>query len=70
MKKNERLLPVRWMSNEALKDGSFSTASDVWSFGVLMWEVTSFAQLPYYGKTNDQVSHAVSYFGWTWLFLV
>ncbi|CAL8404701.1 unnamed protein product [Boreogadus saida] len=49
------LLPVRWMSPESLKDGVFTTNSDVWSFGVVMWEVVTLAEQPYQGMSNEQV---------------
>lgn len=40
-------IAVRWAAIEAIVDGRFSVASDVWSFGVTMWEVFSFASRPY-----------------------
>ncbi|XP_034540942.1 insulin-like growth factor 1a receptor [Notolabrus celidotus] len=49
------LLPVRWMSPESLKDGVFTTMSDVWSFGVVLWEIATLAEQPYQGMTNEQV---------------
>ncbi|KAG8454851.1 hypothetical protein GDO86_001174 [Hymenochirus boettgeri] len=49
------LLPVRWMSPESLKDGVFTAFSDVWSFGVVLWEITSLAEQPYQGLSNEQV---------------
>ncbi|XP_075217094.1 insulin-like receptor [Lycorma delicatula] len=49
------LLPVRWMAPESLKDGVFSTSSDVWSFGVVLWEMATLASQPYQGLSNDQV---------------
>ena len=57
--KGEQALPVRWMAPEAFIYGRFSTEGDVWAFGVVMWEVFSFAMQPYYGKMNDQVMNEV-----------
>uniref|UniRef100_A0A4W3GZ00 Tyrosine-protein kinase receptor n=1 Tax=Callorhinchus milii TaxID=7868 RepID=A0A4W3GZ00_CALMI len=49
------LLPVRWMAPESLKDGVFTTYSDVWSFGVVLWEISMLAEQPYQGLSNEQV---------------
>uniref|UniRef100_A0ACB8G7G7 Uncharacterized protein n=1 Tax=Sphaerodactylus townsendi TaxID=933632 RepID=A0ACB8G7G7_9SAUR len=49
------LLPVRWMSPESLKDGIFNTQSDIWSFGVVLWEIATLAEQPYQGMSNEQV---------------
>jgi serine/threonine protein kinase len=43
------------MSIESLTDGVYSTAGDVWSFGVVMWEVMSLAKMPYSIWTNHEV---------------
>lgn len=40
-------LPWRWLAIETLRDSIFSIQSDIWSFGVLTWEVFSLAELPY-----------------------
>ena len=53
------VLPIRWMSPEAVVYGKFTTQSDVWSFGVVMWEVFSFAMQPYYGVTNEEVTQMI-----------
>nr|UVI03456.1 insulin receptor [Grapholita molesta] len=54
-KGSKGLLPVRWMSPESLKDGVFSSSSDVWSFGVVLWEMATLAMQPYQGLSNEQV---------------
>lgn len=55
----QAILPVRWMPPEALIYGKFSVEGDVWSFGVVMWEVFSFALQPYYGLSNEEVTEAI-----------
>ncbi|XP_023210808.1 insulin-like peptide receptor isoform X2 [Centruroides sculpturatus] len=49
------LLPVRWMAPESLKDGVFTSQSDVWSYGVVLWEMATLASQPYQGLSNEQV---------------
>ncbi|KAH9366071.1 hypothetical protein HPB48_000511 [Haemaphysalis longicornis] len=46
---SKSLLPVRWMPPESILYGRFTTDSDVWSFGVVLWEVFSYGLQPYYG---------------------
>lgn len=52
---NRRPLPVRWMSPEAIAYGSFTTDSDVWAFGVVLWEIFSFGLQPYCGFSSQEV---------------
>ncbi|XP_066980698.1 proto-oncogene tyrosine-protein kinase ROS isoform X4 [Macrobrachium rosenbergii] len=58
-KEGEGLLPVRWMSPESLVDGVFTSHSDVWAFGVLLWEILTLGQQPYPARTNLEVLHYV-----------
>ena len=47
------MLPVRWLPPEAFVDGKFTTYSDIYSYGVLMWEIFTFAKLPYEEYDNE-----------------
>ena len=47
-------MPIRWMSPQALC-GHFSVASDVWSYGVVLWEMVTLADTPYSIYNNHQV---------------
>ena len=49
------LLPVRWMAPEALNTLQFSHQTDVWSYGVLLWELYTCGGQPYAGFTNQEV---------------
>ncbi|KAK2903220.1 hypothetical protein Q8A67_007933 [Cirrhinus molitorella] len=50
------VLPIRWMAWECILMGKFTTASDVWAFGVTLWEMLSVCQeQPYSHMTDEQV---------------
>ena len=53
------LRPVRWMAPEALITGACTVQSDVWAFGVLIWEVFSHGAMPHCELTNKEVVEAV-----------
>uniref|UniRef100_A0A665UAT4 Tyrosine-protein kinase n=1 Tax=Echeneis naucrates TaxID=173247 RepID=A0A665UAT4_ECHNA len=52
--------PVKWSAPEVIKFCKFSSKSDVWSFGVLMWEVYNEGRLPYENRTNAEVVESLS----------
>lgn len=58
-KRGEGLLPVRWMAPESLMDGIFTTQSDVWAFGILIWEILTLGHQPYPAHSNLDVLNYV-----------
>ena len=57
---NRKPLPIKWMSPESIKFSDFSVKSDVWSFGILVWEVMTLGSPPYPGFTNEQTIEYIS----------
>jgi len=58
-RKSEGRLPIRWMAPEALYDNVYTTKTDVWSFGVLMWEIVTLGSTPYPGMSGSEVMKRV-----------
>uniref|UniRef100_A0A3B4A533 Ephrin type-A receptor 8 n=1 Tax=Periophthalmus magnuspinnatus TaxID=409849 RepID=A0A3B4A533_9GOBI len=52
-------IPIRWTAPEAITYRKFSSSSDVWSYGVVMWEVMSYGERPYWNLTNRDVIKSV-----------
>ncbi|XP_069027901.1 tyrosine-protein kinase ITK/TSK [Embiotoca jacksoni] len=52
--------PVKWSAPEVIKYCKFSSKSDVWSFGVLMWEVYNEGRLPYENRSNTEVVESLN----------
>ncbi|MEQ2203718.1 Ephrin type-A receptor 6 [Xenoophorus captivus] len=48
-------IPIRWTAPEAIAYGKFSSASDVWSYAIVMWEVMSYGERPYWEMSNQDV---------------
>ncbi|KAF7704683.1 ALK tyrosine kinase receptor isoform X1 [Silurus meridionalis] len=49
------MLPVKWMPPEAFMEGIFTSKTDTWSFGVLLWEIFSMGYMPYPSRSNQEV---------------
>lgn len=58
-RKSEGRLPIRWMAPESLFDNIFTTKTDVWSFGILMWEIVTLGSTPYPGLAAAEVMRRV-----------
>ncbi|KAM8715275.1 hypothetical protein ACLKA7_002343 [Drosophila subpalustris] len=56
---SKSLLPVRWMPSESILYGKFTTESDIWSFGVVLWEIYSYGMQPYSGYSNPEVINLI-----------
>ena len=56
-KKSDGPLPVKWMAIESIRDRVFSTESDVWAFGIVLWEMFSLGKTPYPGVEACDLYH-------------
>ncbi|XP_028846132.1 ephrin type-A receptor 3 isoform X2 [Denticeps clupeoides] len=52
-------IPIRWTAPEAIAYRKFTSASDVWSYGIVLWEVMSYGERPYWEMSNQDVIKAV-----------
>ncbi|CAL8256711.1 unnamed protein product [Merluccius merluccius] len=52
-------IPVRWTAPEAIAYRKFTSASDVWSYGIVTWEVMSYGERPYWDMSNQDVINAI-----------
>ncbi|XP_069561926.1 ephrin type-A receptor 7 isoform X4 [Brachyistius frenatus] len=52
-------IPVRWTAPESIQYRKFTSASDVWSYGIVMWEVMSYGERPYWDMSNQDVIKAI-----------
>ncbi|GAA6101235.1 ephrin type-A receptor 4b isoform X1 [Tachysurus ichikawai] len=52
-------IPIRWTAPEAIAYRKFTSASDVWSYGIVMWEVMSYGERPYWEMSNQDVIKAI-----------
>uniref|UniRef100_A0A8C1Z6H8 receptor protein-tyrosine kinase n=1 Tax=Cyprinus carpio TaxID=7962 RepID=A0A8C1Z6H8_CYPCA len=52
-------IPIRWTAPEAIAYRKFTSASDIWSYGIVMWEVISYGERPYWEMSNQDVIKAI-----------
>ena len=50
-------MPYKWMSPESLSSGKYTSKSDIWSFGILLWEIVTLGAGPYPGIPPDMLQN-------------
>jgi len=53
VKQNQEPLPWRWMAPESIRRLEFSNRTDIWAYGITLWEIWSFGDIPYSGRSWD-----------------
>ncbi|XP_029104320.1 high affinity nerve growth factor receptor-like [Scleropages formosus] len=54
------MLPIRWMPPESIMYRKFTTESDVWSFGVVLWEIFTYGKQPWYQLSNSEAIECIT----------
>ncbi|XP_063304951.1 NT-3 growth factor receptor isoform X2 [Pelobates fuscus] len=54
------MLPIRWMPPESIMYRKFTTDSDVWSFGVILWEIFTYGKQPWFQLSNTEVIECIT----------
>ncbi|XP_069085804.1 BDNF/NT-3 growth factors receptor isoform X4 [Pleurodeles waltl] len=54
------MLPIRWMPPESIMYRKFTTESDVWSLGVVLWEIFTYGKQPWYQLSNNEVIECIT----------
>jgi serine/threonine protein kinase len=56
---DDKAIPVKWSAPEVIEYGRSTSKSDVWSFGICLWEMFSYGKLPYTGMSNTEAAQKV-----------